>query len=364
MLYSYFPFGGLQRDLFDIASAAQQRGHQITVYCTSWQGDIVPGVDVQLIPERGCSNAARMSNFARDLPVALAAKEFDQVVGFNKWPGLDWYYAADSCFAYKAWRERGFLYRLTGRARCYLDFEKAVFAVDSSTQILELSRRERERFRSFYQTPLERFHTLPPGIPRDREAPQNWREVRTQTRAELGIGDEEKILLAIGSGFRTKGLDRSIAVLDGLSDLNVRLVVVGQDNKQAFEKLARQHQVLDKVMFLGGRSDIPRLLQAGDILLHPAYKENTGNVLLEAMVAGLPVVTTDVCGYAHYVNEAAMGEVLGSPFSEDEFTAAIRGVLAGSVESWHNKGADFAGNGDIYSRPQVTIDILEQGNIH
>ena len=72
VLYRYFPFGGLQRDMFDIAREALQRKHQITVYCTSWDGDILQGVDVQLIPARGWSNAARMSAFSRDLSAILA----------------------------------------------------------------------------------------------------------------------------------------------------------------------------------------------------------------------------------------------------------------------------------------------------
>ena len=360
VLYRYFPFGGLQRDMLDIAREALQRGHQITVYCTSWDGDILHGIDVQVIPARGWSNAARMSAFSRDLPAALAAKNFDLVVGFNKWPGLDWYYAADSCFAYKAWRERGFLYRSTTRARRYLGFEKAVFETDAKTQILELSLPERERFRTFYHTPVERFHTLPPGIPRDREAPENWRDIRVQTRNELGMRDHEKVMLAVGSGFRTKGLDRSIAVLRSLGRFDVRLLVIGQDNQQPFLKLASQYQVVDKVMFLGGRKDIPRLLQAGDVLLHPAYKENTGNVLLEAMVAGLPVVATDVCGYAHYINDASMGEVVNSPFSEAKFLAGIERVLVDNVETWHQKGAIFSAHSDLYSRAQIAVNVLEE----
>lgn len=46
------------------------------------------------------------------------------------------------------------------------------------------------------------------------------------------------------------------------------------------------------------------------MFLHPAYSENTGTVLLEAMVAGLPVIATDVCGYAHYIVDEHMGKVL------------------------------------------------------
>lgn len=360
VLYRYFAFGGLQRNMLAIATEARRRGHDITVYCTSWEGDKPAGISVDLIPHRGWSNAARMTNFASDLSSKLAAGQFDLVVGFNKWPGLDLYYAADSCFAYKAYRERGFWYRMTPRAKAYLAFEAAVFGPDSETEILEVSRPERDRFIEFYFTPPGRFHALPPGISRDRVAPENWKQIRTKTRRELGLSEQQKVLLAVGSGFRTKGLDRSIAVLKSLRNPDVRLLVIGDDKRQPFVKLAERYQVHDKVRFLGGRSDVPALLQAGDLLVHPAYKENTGNVLLEAMIAGLPVVTTDVCGYAHYVTTAAMGEVLKGPFDEATFAAAIDRVLAKDSESWHTLGGAFARDSDIYHRPQVAVDIIEK----
>ncbi len=359
VLYKYFPFGGLQRNMLAIAREAQQRGHQVTVYCSEWQGDRDSGIQLELIPSRGWSNAGKMENFASDMARRLKLKNFDLVVGFNKWPGLDLYYAADSCFADKAWRERGFLYRMTARARRYLAFEAAVFGVQADTHILEVSVPERERFITHYRTPVERFHTLPPGISPDRAAAPDWRNTRVKTRQALGVADEEKILLAVGSGFRTKGLDRSIKALKALTEVNARLFVVGDDNSKSFVRLAKRNQVNDRVVFLGGRSDIPSLLQAGDVLLHPAYKENTGNVLLEAMIAGLPVVTTDVCGYAHYVSAAAMGELIASPFKEAEYVASIKRVLLDTPETWHQRGEVFAQTGDIYHRPRVAVDIIE-----
>ena len=56
-----------------------------------------------------------------------------------------------------------------------------------------------------------------------------------------------------------------------------------------------------KVVWNAGFGDI------ADLLIHPAYNENTGTVLLEALVAGLPVLVSAVCGYAHYIAEADAG---------------------------------------------------------
>ncbi|MFX5530075.1 glycosyltransferase, partial [Acinetobacter baumannii] len=83
----------------------------------------------------------------------------------------------------------------------------------------------------------------------------------------------------------------------------------------------------DQVQILKGRSDIPRFLLGADLLIHPAYNENTGTVLLEALVSGLPVLVTDVCGYAHYIAEADAGRVLPSPFEQDSLNRLLAEML-------------------------------------
>ncbi len=359
-LYKYFPFGGLQRNMLAMALEAITRGHRVTIYCSDWQGDCPAEIDLQIIPARGWGNAARMQNFADDLRSRLTAH--DLLVGFNKWPGLDLYYAADSCFAYKAHYERGFFYRLAPRTKVYLKLEKAVFGAASKTRILEVSRPERERFVQCYGTPETRFNTLPPGIATNRVAPSNWREIRSENRKQLGLEAEQKCFLALGSGYKTKGLDRSISALHTLCEQGVDgiLLVVGEDKREQFVRQAQKLDLQERVRFLGGRDDVPNLLQAADVLLHPAYKENTGNALLEAMIAGLPVVTSDVCGYAHYVRDAQMGSVIASPFDSETYVVAIKEALAISGEQWHSKGERFAATSDVYSRPQVAVDIMEK----
>ena len=73
----------------------------------------------------------------------------------------------------------------------------------------------------------------------------------------------------------------------------------------------------DRVRLLGVREDIPELMAAADLLVHPARTETTGTVILEAIVNGLPVIASAVCGYAEHVARADAGAVLPEPFSQD-----------------------------------------------
>lgn len=363
VLYKYFPFGGLQRDFMRIALECQQRGHSIRVYTPIWEGEVPAGFDLRVAPVRALFNHRRNEKFTAWLQADLARDPVDRVVGFNKMPGLDVYYAADGCYEDKAQTLRNPFYKLSGRYRHFAEYERAVFSRESKTEILMISQVQQPLFVRHYHTPLQRFHLLPPGIALDRRAPANAAEIRDEFRREFTLQDDDLLLVQIGSGFKTKGLDRSLkalAALPGELKRRTRLIAIGQDDPRAFQLQARALGISEQVQILKGRSDIPRFLLGADLLIHPAYNENTGTVLLEALVAGLPVLVTDVCGYAHYIAEADGGRVLPSPFEQGALNHLLADMLADDERRafWGRNGLAFADCADLYSMPQKAADVI------
>jgi UDP-glucose:(heptosyl)LPS alpha-1,3-glucosyltransferase len=362
-LFEYVPFGGMQRDLLRIVEVCRRRGHRVDVFARYWQGDLPDDLRVSILPGRGLTNHRRCESFAAGLKEFLAAKDYDVIVGFNKMPGLDVYFEADACFAAKA-RERSSWYRLTGRCRSYLRLERAVFDRISKTQILLLSKQEKKAFMDHYGTQEERFHLLPPGITRDRLAPDNAEEIRADLRRELAISVDENVILMVGSGFKTKGVDRAIRAVSALSPelrRKTKLLIVGEDKTKKFQGLARRSGIADRVFFAGGRRDVPRFLVAADLLLHPSYRENTGTVLIEAMASGLPVLTTDVCGYAYHVERAKAGELIPSPFRQETLNHKLSSMLTSDKKGkWQKNGTAYIAGTDVFSLPEKAVDIIER----
>ncbi len=363
VLFKYFPFGGLQRNFMQIAEACRQRGHDIRVYTLSWQGDAPPDFEIVVAPVTAMANHKRYERFAAWIRDDLARRPVDRVVGFNKLPGLDVYYCADPCFEDKARTQRNPLYRLTPRYRHFAAFERAVFGKGGHATILMLSPAQQALFVKHHGTPVGRFRLLPPGISQDRRAPPDAAAIRAAFRGEFGLSDDELLLVQIGSGFKTKGLDRSLRALAALpADLKARtrLIAIGQDEPRPFERQIRALGLGRRVSILKGRDDIPRFLLGADLLIHPAYNENTGNVLLEAVVAGLPVLTTAACGYAHYIEEADAGRVVPLPFEQARLDRLLADMLSDGEarRRWARNGLDFAARADLYSRPQRAADII------
>ncbi len=364
LLHTYFPYGGLQRDLFAVASRCAEAGHEVRIHAQRWEGERPAGCDVNCLPVNGRSNHARAQRFAAEAVAAAEAWDADRIVGFDKMPGLDLYFAADPCLVDKAHGERSRLYRLTPRFRQFAAMERGVFGSEASTRILLLDGRQEPVYRRWYDTHPDRFVHLRPGVARDRRMGADADALRRAGRAALGVADETHLLLLLGSDFHRKGADRAICALAALpADVRerTRLLLVGADSPKRMQRLASRLRVADAVEFSPGREDVPMLLQAADLLLHPARVENTGTVLLEALVAGLPVLTTAACGYAPHIDSAAAGVVLREPFRQAALEAALLRMLAQGRGNFRRRALAYAANTDLYGMHDQVLKEIEVG---
>lgn len=364
-LFKYFPYGGLQRDFLRVAAECRDRGMAVRVYTLSWQGPVPEGFEVVEVPVTALTNHNRYQRFADWVRDDLAWRPVACVVGFNKLPGLDVYYAADPCFEEKARELRRPLYRCTRRYRLFARFERAVFHACADTLVLLLTPHQKASFQRYYGTPDERFQLLPPGVAPDRRPGEDAAAMRAELRAAFAVGDDDLLTLFVGSGFITKGLDRALLAIAALPEAlreRVRFFVIGQDSPGRFAALAEELGIAERVMFFPGRDDVPRFLQGADLLLHPAYMESGGIVLLEAVIAGLPVIATDVCGFAPYLREARAGVLIPAPFRQSDLNRALQAALEDPERrrEWSRSGLEFGRRADIYGMPERAADLIEE----
>ena len=369
-LFKYSPYSGLSLDFLRILEECQKRGHDPYVFVSEWRGERPEGVQFMVLkpPKYSLkfSNHAQNEQFHNKLQAELKKQTFDVVVGFNKMPGLDLYYGADSCYVGDKVPQYPAIYKLTRRYKGRYSFEQAVFGVKSQTLILSLSEQQKSEYQEHYFTPNKRFHLLPPTLDASFSPITDRVTQKEKLRAELGLPINNLLLMFIGSGFRTKGLARAITALAGLPiDLQQRssLIVVGHDDdEKQYRKQADRASVSQQVLFLGGRSrqEIPKLLAAGDLMVHPAHNENTGTVLLEAIAAGLPVLATDVCGYAHHIKAAEAGIVLDSPFDQEALNTRLASMITSPyLDRWSANGQRYGTNPALYKMPASAVDAIE-----
>ena len=361
-LCNYFPYGGLQRDFLRIALTCRRRGHEVRVYAAFWEGEVPKGFRLVLFPLAARSNPGRLRELGRRVQAHLRSHPADALIGFHKMPGLDFYYAADPCYRHKA-QARPWRHRLNPRSQLYCRLEKAVFRKEAATQVLSISDHQKTLFQECYGTPERRFHPLPPGMDPSRRAPANAAALRAAFRQEFGLAGDECLLLLAGSGFKTKGLDRA---LRGLASLppplreRTRLFAVGQSDPKPFARLAAKLGVASRFAAHPGRDDLLRFFLGADLLVHPAYSEVTGTVLLEAAAAGLPALATAACGYVPCIERAQSGLILPEPFSQRRFNERLAQMLQAHKGQWQANGIAFAQAADLYAMPERAADLIER----
>ncbi len=362
-LFKYFPFGGLQVNFINIAKECMNRGHKVVAYTISWEGERPEGLEIILVPVSCMTNHARYKSFSKLVHDRIRGENYDVLVGFNKMPGLDVYYGADVSYAAKM-MERSRLHRYTPRYRTLMALERSVFDKEAETKILLLTEKEKAFYMDYYGTAAERFHLMPPGISQACLPPADADEIRARKREELGIEPEKTVLLMVCTNFKIKGVARAIRALAALPpevSRNAVLLVVGKDNPRQYSRLAGRMKVLDQVRFIGARDDVPHLLMATDFLIHPASVENTGTVIVEALAANVPVLTTDICGYGFHVTRAGGGQVVGSPFDQDELNRALLFMLTSNrAKKWRANCKQYIEDADIFSRAQKAADVIEK----
>ena len=134
-----------------------------------------------------------------------------------------------------------------------------------------------------------------------------------QVRAQLGVG-ERSLVLAIGRLQRQKRLDVLVdaAAGWGVDDHSPVVVIAGEGpERESLQAQITANQA--PVHLLGAREDIADLLAAADVVALPSQWEARALVAQEAMLAGVPLVTTGVGGLPSLVGEAAIIVPVGDP---------------------------------------------------
>lgn len=123
-------------------------------------------------------------------------------------------------------------------------------------------------------------------------------QVHTDCKRSLMADDSERIVTHISNFRKVKRIDNVVKVFNKIqSQIPSKLIMVGDGpEKEVALKLAREFQIEHKILFLGNSNEIDKILCYSDLFLLPSETESFGLAALEAMVSGVPVISSNTGG--------------------------------------------------------------------
>jgi len=324
----YTDFGGAERYVSALARRLVEQGHEVHILAREWEAAQNEGLVFDRIPRGRGPSFISLLTFARDVARKVYAGDFDLVHSFERTYSQDIFRAGDGC--HREWlarrsqafgRGKALLDTINPRHKAFLYLETRLFSDPRLRCVLVNSKRVREEILQHYQVPEQKIRVVHNGLDRDRFHAGLCNKYRESVRQELDLAQDEPVALFVGSGFVRKGL---ADVIRALVKIDIKVLVAGQGRIKPYESLARKLGVMNRVFFLGPRLDVERLYGAADVFVLPSLYEPFSSACLEAMAAGLPVVTTAETGAAEVIESGRNGYTVDFPVETDELAEKIK----------------------------------------
>ena len=163
-----------------------------------------------------------------------------------------------------------------------------------------------------------------PGVGVDISKIKNTSVDKAAYKRSIGLPEDCVMLLSVGEMIERKNHEVVIRALGKLQDERIYYVICGKGPlKEHLEQLAKNLNLTAHIVFLGFRTDIPELCNTADISAFPSRIEGLGLAGIEAMAAGVPLVSSNVHGILDYVIDGKTGYTC-DPDDVEGFAKAIK----------------------------------------
>ena len=189
-------------------------------------------------------------------------------------------------------------------------------------RVIAVTSQVRDDLCSLHGVPQDLVDIIPPPIDLDRLTSARHSGIRDS----FAISAETPLTLFVGNSFQRKGLDTLVEALVRVPEAH--LLVVGDGDPSSL-RLLRDDSVARRVHFVGRVDDPERYYAEADLFVLPTLSDPWGIPLVEAMAAGLPVISTNAAGAAGVVEQAGAGLILREA-TPQTLAAALAALMADS----------------------------------
>lgn len=287
--------GGAEAYMLRLARSLRELGHICPLITSGdWPADRWPSGEIHRLP------ATSPDAFARAFRAASTGCDIH--FSLERVPGCEVFRAGDGVHA--AWLERRKAFEplwkrlartLNRKHSRIVALEREVFDPANTQAVIANSRMVRDEILARYSYPPDRVAVVYNGI-----TPAPPAIDRAAARQRFGIDPSSFCPLFLGTGWERKGLAtalRAAEMMDG-----TQLLVAGRGPADIYRSR--------NAVFAGPVHEVSALFAAADLLVLPTWYDPFSNACLEALAAGLPVITTTANGFSEIIQSGIHGEVV------------------------------------------------------
>jgi len=331
--------GGAEAYAVELARTLVSEGWEVHLYGHSWAGEPAQAVfhPIPRLP-RWVPPSVRILDFAFRHRSMVRGQDFDVVLGFGNTLEMNVYqshggvhYLSNSR-KLRAVRNPALRFLKTlalfaspkYHARAWI--EAAPFRAKEPPVIVAISDMVRNDMADYFRVPGERIRLVYNGVDVRKFEVAAAGAAGKQLRTRLGF-DDEVLFLFMAYDFRKKGVRFLLQAADRLRR-KVRsgrfgIVVVGGPPSRSLARLVSDLQLTDVVRYPGPTREPEAYYSACDVFILPTFYDACSLVVIEAMAAGLPAITTQYNGAAGIVTDSVDGKVLSDPANIDDMACAM-----------------------------------------
>jgi glycosyltransferase involved in cell wall biosynthesis len=302
-------WGGAQRYVFDLATSARERGHDVAVLCGG------EGALVEKLRQEGIS-VISLPGLERDINILKEFKNFFGILRILKREKPDIFHINSSkmggigALAGRLARIKKIIFTAHGWAfREERHWAENLLIEEASWLTVMLCHRticvSKRDFDDMAKKPLagKKLVLIHNGVG------EVSFHSKAKAREKLALVTEAEVVGTIAELHHNKGLDTALRGFSGAYKYtDTKLVVIGEGEERAeLESLVGELGLGEQVSLVGFKDEASRLLKAFDIFILPSRKEGLPYSLLEAGLASLPVVATKVGGIPEVIRDGETG---------------------------------------------------------
>lgn len=363
--------GGTEKDLYRTAEGLRDLGHDVHLFCCEYDVPAPAGVQSHLLPVLPLGRTARLASLAILGPKCIERFRCDVVVSFGRMLRQDVLRCGGGS-------HRGFLRRMaqSGGARrrlwqelspyhrSLLAIERREFCAGRYKKILAVSGEVKRDLIENYAVPETKIAVIYNGVDTERFHPANRESRGLTVRRQHDIPPTAPLVLFVGNGFQRKGLDRLMTLWDSAQLKGVYLVVVGDDARLSRYRSWAERVAPGRIAFAGRRDDVENFYAAADIVALPSLQEAFGNVVLEALSSGVPVLVSATAGAAEILaGRLVRGAIAGSD-DPAALAHALLDLLRSSADATLRREARQLAEQYSWPRHFAKVDALLKEVVH